>query len=154
VPSSAAKASLATFSPSFHYSFLKTGSAAFCLLSEHMTVVRQRIDVPVPRKSASSTAHEKGLEKFYSTLYTTFLRHIPYSDPSMRAIVIASPGWIRDSVLDYIFKEATRTGNKALIGARNKFVKVHVTSPHVHSLVEVLKSPEVEICLFIADEQC
>jgi protein pelota len=121
------------------------GSAAFCLLSQHMTVVRQRIDVPVPRKSASSSAHEKGLERFYATLYTTFLRHIPYSDPSMRAIVIASPGWVRDSVMDYIFKEATRTGNKALIGSRNKFIKVHVTSPHVHSLVEVLKSPEASL---------
>jgi stalled ribosome rescue protein Dom34 len=123
------------------------GSAAFCLLSQHMTVVRQRIDIPVPRKQASSTAHEKGLEKFYQTLYTTFLRHIPYADSSMRAIVIASPGWVRDAVLDYIIKEATRTGNKTLLSVRNKFIKVHVTSPHVHSLVEVLKSPEVSQCL-------
>lgn len=119
------------------------GSAAFCLLSEHMTVVRQRIDVSIPRKSASSSAHEKGLEKFYSTLYTTFLRHIPYANPTLKAVVIASPGWVRDAVFDYIFKEATRTANKPLLAARNKFVKVHVTSPHVHSLVEVLKSPQI-----------
>lgn len=39
--------------------------------------------------------------------------------------------------------EASRTSNKALLGARNKFIKVHVNSPHVHSLVEALKSPEV-----------
>lgn len=108
-----------------------------------MTVIRQRLEVPVPRKQASSTAHEKGLEKFYSTLYATFLRHIPYGDPSLRAIVIASPGWVRDAVMDYIIKEATRTGNKPLLGVRSKFIKIHVTSPHVHSLVEVLKSPEV-----------
>lgn len=112
-----------------------------------MTVIRQRIEVPVPRKSASSTAHEKGLERFYATLYASFLRHIPFSSPSLRAIVIASPGWVRDSVMDYIIKEATRTGNKALLSARNKFIRVHITSPHVHSLVEVLKSPEVR-CLY------
>lgn len=36
------------------------GTAAVCLLSEHMTTVRQRIDVPVPRKRmGSSTLHEK-----------------------------------------------------------------------------------------------
>jgi protein pelota len=110
-----------------------------------MTVIRQRIEVPVPRKSASSTAHEKGLDRFYATLYTTFLRQIPYSNPSIRAIVIASPGWVRDAIFDYIFKEAARTGNKALLTARNKFIKVHVSSPHVHSLVEVLKSPEVRL---------
>ena len=52
-------------------------------------------------------------------------------------------GGVRDAVFDYIMAEASRTGNKVLLGARNKFIKVHVNSPHVHSLVEVLKSPEV-----------
>ncbi|TDL29485.1 hypothetical protein BD410DRAFT_758360 [Rickenella mellea] len=118
------------------------GTAAFCLLSQHMTVVRQRIDVPVPRKRTGSSAlHDKGLTKFYDTLYQSFLRHIPYS--SLRAIVIASPGFVMDAVYDYIFSEATRTNNKALLQARNKFIRVHVSSPHVHSLVEVLKSPEI-----------
>lgn len=71
------------------------------------------------------------------------MRHIPYANPSIRAIVIASPGWVRDAVFDYIMAEANRTGNKPLLSARNKFIKVHVNSPHVHSLTEVLKSPEV-----------
>jgi protein pelota len=36
------------------------GTAAVCLLSEHMTTVRQRIDVPVPRKRMGSvTLHDK-----------------------------------------------------------------------------------------------
>lgn len=120
------------------------GTAAFCLLSQHMTVVLQRIDIPVPRKRAgSATAHEKGLARFYDTLYQSFLRHIPYANPTLRAIVIASPGWVRDAVFDYIMAQAAQGGNKALLGARQKFMRVHVNSPHVHSLVEVLKSPEV-----------
>ncbi|OBZ70313.1 Protein pelota [Grifola frondosa] len=120
------------------------GTATFCLLSEHMTVVLQRLEVPIPRKiSTSSSAHEKGLERFYSSLYASFLRHIPYSSPSLRVIVIASPGWVRDAVFDYIMAEASRTSNKVLLAARNKFIKIHINSPHVHSLVEVLKSPEI-----------
>ena len=36
------------------------GTAIFCLLSEHMTVVLQRLEVPIPRKlSSQSAAHEK-----------------------------------------------------------------------------------------------
>ncbi|KAI0269118.1 eRF1 domain 1-domain-containing protein [Gloeopeniophorella convolvens] len=120
------------------------GTAAFCLLSQHMTVVLQRIEIPVPRKRAgSATAHEKGLARFYDMLYQGFLRHIPYANPTLRAIVIASPGWVRDAVFDYIMAQAAHTGNKPLLGARQKFMRVHVNSPHVHSLVEVLKSPEV-----------
>ncbi|KAH9951656.1 pelota [Amylocystis lapponica] len=120
------------------------GTATFCLLSEHMTVVLQRLEVPIPRKMGTGTsAHEKGLARFYSSMYASFLRHIPFSSPSLRAIIIASPGWVRDAVMDFIMAEASRTGNKPLLGARNKFVKVHVNSAHVHSLVEVLKSPEI-----------
>lgn len=119
-----------------------TGTAALCLLSQHMTIIRQRIDVPISRKRAgSATLHEKGLQKFYETLYQSFLRHIPYS--SLRAIVIASPGFTKDSIYDYIFAEAFRTNNKALLQAKKKFMRVHVNSPHVHSLLEVLNSPEV-----------
>jgi protein pelota len=122
------------------------GTAAFCLLSQHMTLVANRISVHIPRKSAASGAsqHEKGLVRFYATLYDTFLRHIPYGNIGLRAIVIASPGWVRDGVLDYMIGEATRRGDKVLQRAlKEKVIKVHVTSPHVHSLVEVLKSPEV-----------
>lgn len=125
------------------------GTAALCLMSEHMTTIRQRIDVPVPRKSAGSETHDKGLERFYSTLYTAFLRVIPFS--TLKVIVIASPGFVKDSVYDYFFAEATKTSNKALLQARKKFVRVHVSSPHVHSLVEVLKSPEVSAPFFCSD---
>ena len=39
---------------------LSVGSATFCLLSQHMTVVLQRLEVPIPRKLATnSSAHEK-----------------------------------------------------------------------------------------------
>ena len=111
-----------------------------------MTVIRQRIDVPVPRKrTGSSTMHDKGLERFYDTLYASFLRHIPYA--SLRVVVIASPGFVRDAVYEHIFAEALKTNNKALLQARNKFLRVHINSPHVHSLVEVLKSPEVGSCI-------
>ncbi|KAF8974428.1 eRF1 domain 1-domain-containing protein [Flammula alnicola] len=73
-----------------------------------------------------------------------FLRHIPYTNASLKAIVIASPGWVRDAVYDYIMTEALNRGDKVLHKAmKEKCIKVHISSPHVHSLVEVLKSPEV-----------
>lgn len=127
------------------------GTAAFCLLSEHMTLVTQRISVSIPRKAASSGAsqHEKALQKFYGSIYDSFIRHIPYSNVGLKAIVIASPGWVRDSVFTYMVDEAGKRGDKILLKAlREKTVRVHVSSPHVHSLVEVLKSPEVGVMIY------
>ncbi|KAJ7179018.1 eRF1 domain 1-domain-containing protein [Mycena filopes] len=122
------------------------GTAAFCLLSQHMTLVTHRLSLPIPRKGSASgaTQHEKGLDRFYGTLFESFLRHVPYSNVGLKAIVIASPGWVRDSVCDYLVAEASKRGDKVLQKAlRDKVVKVHISSPHVHSLVEVLKSPEI-----------
>lgn len=91
--------------------------------------------------------------RFYEAIFAAILRHLPVS--SLRVIVIASPGFTKDSVYDYVFAEATKQGNKALLTARPKFVRVHISSPHVHSLVEVLKSPEVRFavaCIVLRDQ--
>ncbi|KAJ7590994.1 eRF1 domain 1-domain-containing protein [Mycena floridula] len=122
------------------------GTAAFCLLSEHMTLVTHRITVPIPRKAASSGAsqHEKGLTKFYGLVYDAFIRHIPYGNVGLKAIVIASPGWVRDALYDFMIDQAGRRGDRNLQRTlKEKVIKVHISSPHVHSLVEVLKSPEI-----------
>jgi protein pelota len=119
------------------------GSAVFCLLSEHMTVIANRLKVNVPRK-ASGSQHDQGLTKFYSAVYDGFMRHVPYNTMELKAIIVASPGWVRDAVVDYVSAEATRRGNKSLATAlRTRLIKVHVSSPHVHSLMEVLKSPQI-----------
>jgi len=125
------------------------GTAAFCLLSQHMTLVTHRTSVQIPRKASTpgTSLYEKAMTRFYATLYDAFVRHVPYTSPSLRAIVFASPGWVRDGVFNAMMTEAERRGDKILTKAlREKTVKVHVSSPHVHSLVEVLKSPEVSPC--------
>ena len=109
-----------------------------------MTIPQQRINVPIPRKRpGSTTLHEKGIARFYDAVYQALLRHTPYN--TLRAIVVASPGFISEDVIKYIFDEAAKTNNKALLQARRKFLKVNVSSPHVHSLMEVMKSPEVSL---------
>lgn len=122
------------------------GSAAFCLLSQHLTLVTHRISTSIPRKASApgSSQYEKAMTKFYSMVYDAFVRHIPFGNPSLRAIVFASPGWVRESVYTWMTNEASRRGDKLLARSlREKTVKVHVSSPHVHSLIEVLKSPEI-----------
>lgn len=124
---------------------LGDGTAAVCLLTGHMTVVRQRIDVPIPRKRKGlpATSADKATARFYAQVYNAVVKLL--SLPALRLIILASPGFTRDSVYDFLFEEATKRGDKILIGAeaRRKFLKIHCSSPHVHSLMEVLRSPEV-----------
>ncbi|KAH8083036.1 pelota [Filobasidium floriforme] len=122
---------------------LGEGSAAVCLLSDHMTVIRQRIDMSIPRKRAGGiSGHDKAMDKFFAAVYAAVLRHLPFQ--TLRAIVIASPGFTREGMYDYIFQQATLTGNKPLLQSRTKWVKVHSNTSHVHGLVDALRGPEVK----------
>ena len=132
---------------SFHLAF--PGTAVVCLLTENMTVVRQRIDVPVPRKRKGlpTSAADKATGRFNVQVYNAILKLLQL--PAIRLIILASPGFTKESVCDFLFQEATKRGDKALIGndVKRKFVKIHCNSPHLHSLMEVIRSPEVTTLL-------
>ncbi|PWN29828.1 hypothetical protein BDZ90DRAFT_230666 [Jaminaea rosea] len=124
---------------------LGEGTAVVCLLTEHMTIVRQRIEVPLPRKRKGlpASAGDRSLARFHAQVYNAVLKLVAL--PALRLVILASPGFIKETVYDFLFDEAVKRGDKPLVGAeaRRKFLKIHCSSPHVHALMEVLRSPEV-----------
>ena len=116
------------------------GRAAVVALGGERTVVKGRVEVPVPGKNRSG--HEKRLEKFFQTTLETMLRHVDLAE-SM-PILLASPGFTAAAFLKFVNETAVRTGNKALMGQKGNFLVVHSSSGHVHALNEVLQSAEVQ----------
>ncbi|KAI4134611.1 MAG: hypothetical protein LQ347_001364, partial [Umbilicaria vellea] len=82
-----------------------------------------------------------GLEKFFQTTLDTLLRQIDLTES--KPILLASPGFTAAAFQKFIMETATRTGDKALLAQRANLVVVHSSSGHLHSLNEVLQSPEV-----------
>ena len=121
---------------------MQEGLANICLITENQTVLKQRVETGIPRKrSGKASDHDKGLLRFYQITLETLLRHVDITQP--RPLLLASPGFTAAGFQKYIIDEATRTGNKALLANKGNFVVVHSSSGHLHSLNEVLKSPEV-----------
>ncbi|RKP38134.1 pelota [Dimargaris cristalligena] len=121
---------------------LQEGLANLCLLTEHMTLVRQRIEVPVPRKrKGSTTNYEKGLARFYDQVYRALLLHIDFG--LIKALIIASPGFVKDQFMAYMMDQATKTNEKVLFENRDKFLLIHCSSGHKHALQEVMQDPTV-----------
>lgn len=130
---------------------LGEGRAIVCLLTNNMTIIKQRIQVSLPRKRAGagygvaqqSTGTTKLTDRFYTQVYDAVIKLL--SLPEMRVVLLASPGFWRDNMYDYLLSEATKRSDKILMGneGKRKLLKVHCATPHVHSLMEVLKSPEV-----------
>ncbi|KAJ1658222.1 Translation factor pelota [Dispira simplex] len=73
---------------------LQEGLANICLLTGNMTITRQRIESPVPRKRRGSTTnYEKGLARFYEQVYRGLLMHINFD--VVKVVIIASPGFVK-----------------------------------------------------------
>lgn len=52
----------------------------------------------------------------------------------VKCVLVASPGFVRDQFIAYLFKEAVRQDNKILLENRPKFMLVHSSSGHKYSL--------------------
>lgn len=121
---------------------MQEGLANICLITEHQTVLKQRVETSIPKKrSGRASDHDNGLSRFYQTTLETLRRHVDITQP--RPLLLASPGFTAAGFQKFIIDEATRTGKKAVLANKSNFLVVHSSSGHLHSLNEVLKSPEV-----------
>ncbi|KAI9801869.1 MAG: Translation factor pelota [Piccolia ochrophora] len=121
---------------------MQEGLANICAITEHQTILRQRVEVSVPRKrQGRPNDHDKGLEKFFAQTLTTLLRHVDLSTP--KPIVLASPGFTASSFQNHIKQSAINTNNKQLSAALPSIIVAHSSSGHVHALSEALSSPSV-----------
>ncbi|CAD6449187.1 64127e8e-ef34-4523-8e06-7b9187b6d0c8 [Sclerotinia trifoliorum] len=121
---------------------MQEGMANICLITEHQTILKQRIETGIPKKrNGMAGDHDNGIRRFYQTTLETLLRHVDITQP--RPLLLASPGFVAQGFQKYILDEASRTGNKAVLANKKNFVVVHSSSGHLHSLNEILKSQEV-----------
>ncbi|KAI9816692.1 MAG: Translation factor pelota [Thelocarpon impressellum] len=130
---------------------MQEGLANICLLTEHQTILRQRVEAPIPRKRSGRTAdHDKGLEKFFALVLSTLRRHADLSTPatatpsSSKPVLLASPGFTAASFLGHIKSVASTTSDRALQSHLPQFLTVHSSSGHVHALNEILQSPQIQ----------
>lgn len=130
---------------------MQEGIANICFITQYQTVLRQRVEHAVPRKRAAgrSADHDKGLQRFFNVVLETLMRQITTlleSKPdAVFPVLVASPGFTAASFLKYAQETASSKGDKQLqdLVKRKAFLTVHSSSGHLHSLNEVLKSPEV-----------
>ncbi|CAJ0895139.1 7454_t:CDS:10 [Entrophospora sp. SA101] len=122
---------------------LQEGLANICLVTQNMTIVRQRIEQSIPRKrNGHIKNYEKGLTKFFEQVMQGIERHISFD--VVKVVIIASPGFVKDQLYEYVFAEAVKQDKRQLIENRSKFILVHCSSGHKHALQEVLQDSAIQ----------
>jgi len=121
---------------------LHEGLGHIMLVTASMTIVRAKIDMNIPRKRKGfCSQHDKGLLRFYDAIIQGVLRHFNFD--VVKCIIVASPGFVKDQFCEYMFQQAVKNEWKAITENKSKFLLVHSSSGHKHSLKEVLADPAV-----------
>ncbi|XP_023646816.1 protein pelota homolog isoform X1 [Paramormyrops kingsleyae] len=121
---------------------MQEGLANLVLVTPAMTLLRAKVEVTIPRKRKGSCAqHDKALERFYEAVMQGILRHINFD--VVKCVLVASPGFVKDQFISYLFREAVRQDCKVLLENKPKFMLVHSSSGHKYSLKEILADPAV-----------
>lgn len=121
---------------------MQEGIAHVCLVTSSMTIVRAKIEVNIPRKrKGNCSQHDKGLFKFYDQIIQAVLRHFNFD--VIKCVLVASPGFVKDQFINYMFNQAVKLDQKVLIDNKSKFLLVHASSGFKHSLKEILADPAI-----------
>ena len=120
---------------------MQEGLANICLITDHQTILRQRVEANLPKKRAGSTDHDKALQRFFQTTFDSLLRQLDLSES--KPLLLASPGFTAISFQTYIKTQASTGNNKQLQQLISRITVAHSASGHLHSLAEVLSSPAV-----------
>ncbi|KXL41921.1 MAG: hypothetical protein FE78DRAFT_155543 [Acidomyces sp. 'richmondensis'] len=120
---------------------MQEGLANVCVITDHQTVLKQCIDVNLPKKRAGSTDHDKSLQKFYQMILDSIFQHFDLSDP--KPLLLASPGFTAHGFQAFIKNQAASGDSKKLQRLVPQITVAHAASGHLHSLSEVLRCPTV-----------
>ncbi|KAK4151538.1 hypothetical protein C8A00DRAFT_17044 [Chaetomidium leptoderma] len=121
---------------------MQEGLANICLITEFRTILKQRVESSIPKKRSTAKESSGGMTSFFDKTLSNLRHAVDFSIP--RTLLLASPGFVAQDFRAHMQAEATRTGDKALQRIAKDAVVVHSSTGYIHSLNEVLKSPEVK----------
>lgn len=117
------------------------GLANICLVTQFRTVLKTRVESVVPKKRDTAADQDAGLRRFFDKTLSSMLRALDFSDS--RPLLLASPGFVAADFKEHMAWQGRDKSDKVLTALAKQATVIHANSGHVHSLNEVLKSPEV-----------
>lgn len=121
---------------------LQEGLAHVTLVTGNMTIIRAKIEASIPRKRKNGlSSHGTKLTSFYEQVLTAIMAHVDFS--IVKAVVLGSPGFVKDALWTYIQEQAVRRELKVILENKSKFLLGHCSSGHKHAIREVLADPAI-----------
>jgi len=124
------------------------GLGFICQVNPNGVKILQRVEVAMPKKKLGSTsALEKAQEKFNLALAEAACNHLNWK--TLRAIVLAAPGTLKDDFHKYLLDWLQKTERRGVLEQKSKVIKISLpgaasaTNLNPHALMEILKEPRI-----------
>ena len=154
------------------------GLANLALVGGSVTVFKAKVEKAMPRKSgAAAMGYGKALGTFHKNVMAALESKVDFEKVrefifylrvcfyfrignvtddvfccfvyvQVKCVVVAGPGFAKDSFMKYVDLEAARQDKRNIIENRSKFLECHASTAFKGALREVLESPEVSLFLF------
>ena len=151
------------------------GLANLALVGGSVTVFKAKVEKAMPRKSgAAAMGYGKALGTFHKNVMAALESKVDFekvreficiyvysyfrymgnvSDDvfcyfvciQVKCVVVAGPGFAKDSFMKYVDLEAARQDKRLIIENLSKFLECHASTAFKGALREVLESPEVRL---------
>ena len=121
---------------------MQDGLAHVCLITSSMTFTKSRIERTVPKKKAGDgKVAEKSALRFFGDILEAVRKHVNFS--MVKALLIGSPGFLKDDFVKFMMDTATRQGDTDLLKQRSKIIITHATSGHKNAIDDLLANPDL-----------
>ncbi|MEW5298236.1 MAG: hypothetical protein WDW36_001381 [Sanguina aurantia] len=116
------------------------GLANLVLVGGSISILKAKVEASLPRKrGAAALGYDKAWTKFMEAVFTAVIRHVDFA--VVKCLVIAGPGFAKDSFREFLDAEAVRREIRPLIEHRDRILVAPASSAFKHSLKEVLACP-------------
>lgn len=122
---------------------LEEGVAHICLITDNMTSMVNKVEKSIPKKRrGDSKDHDRAVTRFLEMTADSIRRNLPIE--KLKAIILASPGFLSKNLYDTIFAKAAVEGDKGLLQMRSKFVVTQSSTGYLQGLDELMGKPEIQ----------
>lgn len=121
---------------------MQEGLANICLITEFRTVVKTKIEMPVPKKRDNAATQDAGQTRFFDKILQSLLRAADFTTP--RPVLLASPGFVANDFKEFLAKQGRDKSDKLLTALAKNATVIHSNTGHVYALNQVLQSAEVK----------
>ncbi len=121
---------------------MEEGIAHIFLISSHITTMKAKVEVGIPKKRKGASQHDKSLNNFFQKLLDAILKNISFD--IVKCIIVASPGFTKDQFGNFLADSTSNNKHyETILKNMSKFIYVHSSSGYKQALQEVLSKPEI-----------